>query len=150
MRTTLLCFILFFAAVSMGQAGSDLRPSGSPEPMFTFDQSDFQGRFAVMAASEDDFDYYVTDLTRMKERFERVYFLNQTYSDHRIVNIDPNIDGEQLWFKAHYQYEQSVMTCLLEDFMKDTKQVSQTWTDMEKNTWLQQHDKFKSLKSNEK
>jgi hypothetical protein len=130
----------------MGQAVSD----GSPELLFTFEQTDFQDRFAVMAASEDEFDYYVTDLTRFADRFERVYFLNQTYIDHRIVNIDANIERDQLWFKSHYQYDQAAMTCLLDDFMKETKQVSQSWTETEKNDWLLQYDKFKSLKSNEK
>jgi hypothetical protein len=146
MRTTILCFLLTLASFSMGQAVSD----GIPDLLFTFEQADFQDRFAVMAASEEEFDYYVTDLTRFTDRFEKVYFLNLTYSDHRIVNIDANIESDQLWFKAHYKYEQAAMTCLLEDFMKETKQVSQSWTETEKNTWLQQYDKFKSLKSDEK
>jgi hypothetical protein len=150
MRTTLLCFLLFLATVGMGQAGSDGNNAIFSDPLLTYDQSQFNGRFAVMALSQEDFDYYVTDITKFSGRFEKIYFLNLTYGDNRIVNIDADIEKPQLWFKAHYQYSQNEMTCLLDDFMKETNKISLSWTESDKAAWLQKFDKFNIPNSNEK
>jgi hypothetical protein len=145
MKTTLLCFLMLIAGFSRGQEIAEGQPAPDLESALTFAQEEFNGRFAVMAVSEGDYDYYVTDLTRLEDRFRKVYFLNLTYNDHRLVNIVPDISQPQIWFKVHYQYKEADITCLLDDLMKDAVTTGQNWTDAEKDHWLAKYDKFKIL-----
>ncbi len=150
MKTTLLCFLMLIAGFSRGQDASESLSAPVPESVLVFDQKDFNGKFAVLAISEGDFDYYVTDLTRLDDRFQKVYFLNLTYNDPRLVNIDPDISKSPIWFKVHFQYKEPEMTCLLDDLMKDAVATGQNWTDAEKSQWLAKFDKFNTPKNDGK
>jgi hypothetical protein len=151
MRGLFFYLFLLSAIYSNGLLAQEDRQSDALlQAGLVFDQKDFGGHFAVKAVSENDYEYYVTDLTQLITRFERIYFLNLTYADHRLVNIDPDIENSQLWFKAHYQYPESEIICQLDDFRKEALKISQTWTDSEKQSWLMKYDKFNTLKDNGK
>lgn len=150
MKSALLAFFLLVAIFCSGQEGLQEQQSVIPlESALYFDPDEFNGRFAVMALSDEDYDYYVTDLSRLNGRFERIYFLNLSYNDRRLVNIDPDIEKAQMWFKAHYQFQQKEMICLLDDFLQETIDISASWTESEKNSWMIQFDKFKTRKDND-
>ena len=151
MRGLFYCLFLLSVVFSNGlMAQEDRQSDALLQAGLVFDQKDFDGHFAVRAVSEGDYEYYVTDLTQLPSRFERIYFLNLSYADHRLVNIDPDIENSQLWFKAHYQYPENEIICLLDDFRKETLKISQSWTDSEKQSWLKKYDKFNTLKDNGK
>jgi hypothetical protein len=151
MRAAFIYLFLLIAGMAMGQSvQQNSRNEFLVQAGLTFDQKEFGERFAVKVSSEDDYDYYVTDLTKFPGRFERIYFLNLTYGDHKIVNIDPDIQNSQLWFKAHYKYAENEITCQLDDYRKETLKISQSWTDSEKQAWLNKYDKFNTLKDNGK
>lgn len=114
-----------------------------------FDQKDFNERFSVFYSSEGDYDYYVIDLTQLGGRFERIYFMNLTYSDSRIVNLDADLEKEQTWFKAYHKYTETEIECLFNDLKEETKQDSQKMTDEEKSAWMVKFDKFKKSTENE-
>ena len=63
-------------------------PAGVNQPAnsLVFNQNEFGERFSVLFNSEDDYDYYVIDLTKLKDRFERVYFMNPHIPGSKIVN----------------------------------------------------------------
>jgi hypothetical protein len=141
---------MLIAGFSRGQDNTEGQSVPLVESVLTFDPEDFNDRFAVMAVYDGDYDYYVTDLTRLEDRFQKVYFLNLTYNDHRLVNIDPDISKPQIWFKVHYQYKEADIICLLDDLMKDAAETRQNWTDEEKNQWLAKYDKFNTPKNDDK
>jgi hypothetical protein len=59
-----------------------------------------------------------------------------------MVNIDPDLEKEQMWFKAHYQYKEHEIVCLFDDFLKETLETGKTWSDEEKQEWLTKYDKY--------
>lgn len=145
--TLLIMVSIFFADRQVLQA----QQQGSPlETYLTFEQNDFNGRFAVMVVTDNEYDYYVTDLTKFKERFEKIYFLNLSYKDNRLVNIDPDFEKDQMWFKAHYIFPENDILCLFDDFLKETFDVSSSWTDLQKHDWLLQFDKYTKRKDDDK
>lgn len=114
-----------------------------------FDQQEFGDRFSVLFTSQGDYDYYVVDLTKLGGRFERIYFLNLTYSESKIVNLDSDIEKGQTWFKAYYNYTNEEITCLFEELKEKTTEASQNMTVEEKSTWMIKFDKFKKSAENE-
>ena len=144
MRLSLFVLLLFIASFTEGQAvQNDQHSSLVVGQNLVFDQQDFGDRFAVKVLSEDDYDYYVIDLTKLGGRFERIYFLNLVFGDHKLINIDPGIDNSQLWFKAYYQYTESEILCLFDDLLSETRKISSSWTVEEKQLFLNKYDKYK-------
>jgi hypothetical protein len=121
-------------------------PSASP---FTFDQSKFGDRFSVLFYSEGEYDYYAIDLTKFKDRYERIYFVILTYDDFKIVNVDSDIEKDQICFKTYYQNNETDINCLFNDLKAKTEQASLAATATEKSEWLAKNDKFKKLESHE-
>jgi len=111
-----------------------------------FDQEEFQGRFSVKVTSDGDFDYYVIDMTHFSDRFERVYFINMTYSQSKLVNMDRSVDKGQYWFKAYYTYKEEEIICIFKDLKEETLKVAAAMTSSEKSSWLSSNDKFKTEK----
>jgi hypothetical protein len=109
----------------------------------TFNQEEFNGRFSVRVAPEGEFEFYVVDMTQFADRFERVYFINQTYTQAKLVNMDWTVDKEQYWFKAYNAYSEEEITGIFDELKKTTLEVSQSMTVSEKSSWLAAHDKFK-------
>lgn len=120
-----------------------------PANSLVFNQKEFGDRFSVLFNSEDDYDYYVIDLTKLKDRFERVYFMNLTYQDRRIVNLDPDVEKDQIWFKAFHQYNETEINCLFNDLKEKAAQAGINMGSGEKSAWLSKNDKFKKTNNNE-
>jgi hypothetical protein len=150
MKTVLLILMSVMFLPSSGQSDSNKPVSGKlPGLPFVFDQKEFGDRFSVLYYSEDDYDYYVIDLTKLGDRFERIYFMNLTYQDSKVVNVNPDIENDQIWFKAFHQYKESEITCLFKDFKEKTDKASQDMTAEEKSAWMGKYDKFKKNSSHE-
>jgi hypothetical protein len=124
-------------------------PVGNNQPAnsMVFNQREFADRFSVLFTSEDDYDYYVIDLTKLKDRFERVYFMNLTYQDNRIINLDPDVEKDQIWFKSFHKYNETEINCLFNDL----KEKGTGWQKYEfrRNLHEYKNDKFKNITNNE-
>lgn len=143
MRLVLLVLLTVTFSVSYGQSdGNSVRTNQSDLTTLVFSQQEFQGRFSVMFHSDENYDYYVIDLTRFKDRFEKVYFMNLTYADSRIVNIDGDLGKDQTMFKSYYTNKEDDITCLFKDLKEKTDQASLSMNAGEKSAWLATNDKF--------
>jgi hypothetical protein len=150
MRTVFLLMLTVLISVSNGQSIS--KPAGNgqqSEVSLVFNQQDFGSRFSVLFYSDDNYDYYVIDLTKLGDRFERVYFMNLTYTDARIVNLDSDIDKDQTFFKAYYKYKDEEITCLFKDLKEKTEETRLGMTTEEKSAWMAKYDKFNKSNKNE-
>ena len=111
-------------------------------PELDFDQENFNGQFCVAAIAFEYDNYYVTNLTEFSSRMERIYFLNLVYKENKIVNIDAGIDNDQMWFKSHDANTEEEIICLMNDLRDQSKTEVKTFTEKEKEAWLEKHDKF--------
>jgi len=137
-------------SVSNGQSnGNTVLPGQQPGLSLVFNQEEFGDRFSVLFISEDNYDYYVVDLTKLGGRFERVYFMNLAFADPRVVNLDGDIEKDQTWFKSFYKYKEDEITCLLKDLKEKTEKAGLEMTTEEKSAWMAKFDKFKKSKDNE-
>jgi hypothetical protein len=144
MKIVFLILMSVLVLASKGQSISNKPVSGEPSiSPFVFDQNEFGDRFSVLGFSEGEYDYYAVDLTKMKDRFERIYFVILTYDDLKVVNIDSDIEKDQIWFKTFYQNKQEEITCLFKDLKDKSSQAGQDMTAEEKSAWLAKNDKFK-------
>ncbi|MFO7615002.1 MAG: hypothetical protein R6W71_10220 [Bacteroidales bacterium] len=130
---------------------AETRPSGHElcDVPLIFDQPSFGDRFSVMAISENEYDYYVVDLSKLPGRFERIYFLNLTYQTKEVVNIDPDIYGQQMWFKAYRDRQEQDVSRLFEKMKEESLDISRTMPAEEKAAWLSKYDKYKNPEVNE-
>jgi hypothetical protein len=144
----ILLSVMFMTANSQSEykAPVGINP---PANSLVFNQKEFGDRFSVLFNSEDDYDYYAIDLTKLNDRFERVYFMNLTYQDRRIVNLDPDVDKDQIWFKAFHQYSETEITCLFNDLKEKATQDGNIMSSGEKSTWLTKNDKFNKTNKND-
>jgi hypothetical protein len=120
-----------------------------PASALVFDQNEFGDRFSVLFYSEGEYDYYAVDLTKFRDRFERVYFVGLSYDDLKVVNVDSDIEKDQICFKTFYQNKEAEITCIFKDLKDKTAQAGQTMTADEKSAWLAKNDKFKKNESHE-
>ena len=104
----------------------------------------FGDKFSLQPANDSEYDYYVVDLTKLPSRFERIYFLNLVYRTDSVVNIDPDINDDMMWFKAYHLYNPENISCLLDEYKVRANRAEEEYSDEEKAGWLQSHDKFNS------
>lgn len=150
MRIVLLLLMTVMISVSNGQSEENAAAVGqSPQVSLVFNQDEFGDRFSVLFYSDDNYDYYVIDLTKLEDRFARVYFMNLTYADSRIVNLDADISKDQTWFKSYYTYNEEQVTCLFKDLKEKTEGTLKGMTADERSAWMAQFDKFKNNTDNE-
>lgn len=148
----LILFLLMSVTVlaSNGQTDGNKAVSGKqPDLPLIFDQKEFGDRFSVLFSSDDNYDYYVIDLTKLEGRFERIYFMNLTYADSRVVNIDADIEKDQSWFKSYYKNTEDEITCLFNELKEKTDEARIGMTAEEKSIWMVKNDKFKKSHNNE-
>ena len=150
MRIVFLILMSVMIMTASSQSDNKMPISGKPQSStLVFDQKEFGDRFSVMYFSEDDYDYYVIDLTKFTDRFEKIYFMNLTYQDHRLINLDADMEKAQTWFKAYHQYNETEITCLLKDLKEKAAQAGHDMTAEEKSAWLAKNDKFKNNNNHE-
>ena len=134
--------VLFFS-ISLSVFSANSQPiTLENESRPVIEQGKFEGRFCITQPSDSNFDYYVVDLDKLDSRFEKVYFLNLTYQDSKIINIDPDITKHQLWFKSYYLDEKTEIIRLMEDFRTKARDASLSMSGEEQDSWLMKNDKL--------
>jgi hypothetical protein len=150
MKVILIMLMSVIVSFSYGQTAGMKAASNEQAPVaLVFNQQEFGERFSVLAYTDENYDYYAIDLTKLGGKFERVYFMNLTYEDSRLVNIDADLSRDQTWFKTYYTNKEDVITCLLKDLKEKTEKASLSMTTDEKNAWMNKYNKFEKNSKNE-
>lgn len=150
MKVILLMLMSVIVSFSYGQAEGTKVASNEQTPVpLVFNQQEFGERFSVLTYTDVNYDYYAVDLTKLGGKFERVYFMNLTYEDPRLVNLDADLSKEQTWFKSYYTNKEDVITCLLKDLREKTDKASISMTSDEKSAWMNKYNKFDKNSKNE-
>ena len=150
MKIVLLMLLTITMNVVIGQT-TENTVSDDRDKNFTlaFNQMEFGDRFCVLYSTDDVYDYYVIDLTKLESQFERIYFFNLTYEEQRIINLDGDIDKDQTWYKTYYLNKEEEITCLFNDLKEKAHKASSDMTEVERSAWLMKNNKFKKSESNE-
>jgi hypothetical protein len=144
MRTFLLLCLTVLMVMTYGQSGINTTTAvQTPVFPWTYNQQDFGDRFSVLHHSDESYDYYAVDLTKLGGEFERVYFMNLTFSDKRIVNLDSDLKKDQTWFKSYYTYKENEITCLFNELKEKTDQARLNMSAAEKEAWMLKNNKYK-------
>jgi hypothetical protein len=104
---------------------------------------DFNGKFAIMIGTSGRNSYFLVDFSSLNSRFERVYFMNLSFTKNKIVNIDPDISKNRICFLADQRYGLNEITSLFDELKGNTINISSTWSHEEQNRWLKANDKYK-------
>ena len=143
MKIVLIILMTISISLSYAQLDGNSAPKDPQKQVaLVFDQDEFEGRFSVMFHSDENYDYYVIDLTSFNDRFERVYFMNLAFAESKLVSIDGDINKDQTLFKAYYTYKEAEITCLFNELKDKTANAGKEMTSAEKSTWLATNDKF--------
>jgi len=144
MRFTLLFLLTLVLSIAKGQTVEYSYEVEKQQPLqLIFNQADFGDKFSVLFTSDDQFDYYVIDLSKLEGRFEKVYFMNLAFNEPKIVNLDGDVSKDQTWFKSYYTYKSDEISCLFKELKEKSAEVTRTMTVEEKSEWMLQNDKFK-------
>ncbi len=104
---------------------------------------DFHERFAVRIQSDRINNYYLINMASFSNRFEKVWFMNLTFSEHQLVNVDPDITKSYVVFTSPVTFQEKEILKLLDDLKERTVKKSATMTDEERERWLGKNDKYR-------
>ena len=136
--------LLMISSRLAAQCGHPAVPSdtGSRE---WINQIRFDGSLAKKVCSDSVRDYYLMDLTKFSCRFELLWFMNLVFQDDKLVNIDPNVDHDRMWFTAVRRYpEQEILEVFGSLFRRAQERTGQLSLQEQEN-WLKRNDKYHVL-----
>lgn len=132
---------LIMGPVAMGMAQQTIDPSDTTI-VNKYRSFDFRGSFAVQVEQDALNNYYLVDLSALPERFERVWFMNLIFQHPEVVNIDPAISRNRIWFQAHKQYNEKEVIQQLTTCKEASVEKAKQMTEVEKSAWLKTNDKY--------
>jgi hypothetical protein len=140
------CFI-FFSLIFVGtltvQAQSKGIDPGDASFIQKYENFDFKGQFAVLIEQYDPNNYFLIDFSKLSTRFERVYFMNLSFTNYKIVNVDPDISKNKICFMSNKLNSEKEVIAIFDELKKKTSIVADTWSEAEKSKWLNENDKYK-------
>ncbi len=140
----LLIFLLISGSMVIAQEVSTLQIDPSnPEFRTQFSKLEFKDRFAVLATSDGANNYFMADFSQLPGKFEKIWFLNLIFQSSRIVNIDPGIDRNRVWFLASRKFSEKEVLDEFEELKVRTMKESSQMTETEKSEWMKINDKYK-------
>ena len=148
MKPFFLILLSIWISSSFGQNEGEIAGNKETRQVhLVFNQQEFGENFAILSISDDNYDYYVVDLTKLGGKFEKVYFMNLTYEDSRIINLDGDLEKDQTWFKSYYTNSEKEITCVFNDLKERTDKAGKEMSDAEKSEWMAKFNKFNSKNS---
>ncbi len=142
MTRILFIALLFFSSMALRAQADAINPG---EPGFREKYSDFnfQGHFAAKIAKDATNNYFLLDFSKLPSRFERVYFMNLCFGYYKIINIDPVVTMDKVFFMANQTYETDELLKLFGDLKDKAVNTAAAWAGEEKTKWLKVNDKYK-------
>ena len=104
---------------------------------------DFKNKFSALLLTQETSNYYLVDLGKLPTRFERIYFINMSFSKTEIVNIVFDPDKNVACFKAHTKYSGSEISSVFDQLLNSTTSIAATLPPEKQAEWLKQNDKYK-------
>ena len=139
----LLLFFLGSSGLIIAQHESELWVAPSdPDFRAKYADVEFGENIAVKVIESQAKNYFIVDLTKFNSRFEKIWYINLVFKEEKIVNIDPDIANDRLWFQASRQYDESDVLELFASLKEKTDQVSLKMTLQEKKEWMVKNDKY--------
>ncbi|MEI6682754.1 MAG: hypothetical protein WCO44_09005 [Bacteroidota bacterium] len=135
-------FLLVVASIAMKAQSDGIHP-GDPGFKEKYAGFDFKGHFAMVIDRDAENTYFLLDFRQLPSRFERVYFMNLSFGNYKIVNLDPVVTEDKICFKSNKQYGEREITAIFDDLKKRTTEVSVDWAESIKQKWLTENDKYK-------
>ena len=137
---------LFLAMVLITNLGLHAQVEGIQpnEPSFIskYADMDFKGKFALPIEQNALNNYYLLDFSKLPSRFEKVYFMNLTFSSGELINIDPVITKSRICFMSNKLYPEAEVIAVFEKIKKAVGDTTAAWTDARKTEWLKGNDKY--------
>jgi hypothetical protein len=140
-RILFLAFVLFASLTVFSQHG--VVDPNDPAFITKYASFDFQGKFSSAIDKDAANNYFLVDFSRLPSRFERVYFMDLSFSANEIVNIDPVITKDRVCFSANKKYSEDEVLKIFGELEKNVKSASSAWSEDKKSAWLQRNDKYK-------
>lgn len=144
MKLRLIISFLVFWTASQGMA----QQSGWIDPGDSafnarYAQVPFGDRFAMQILKSDGKNYFLVDFSKLPSRFERVFFMTIAFKQDKLVNIDPEITRDRIWFFAYENYPVREIEELLTSLKDRATEAGKNFTDVQKQEWLLKNDKYK-------
>jgi hypothetical protein len=140
----LLLFFLGLSGTLFAQKanGTEINP-GDPAFRAKYDKVDFKGKLAVKILSDETNNYYMVDFSRMKTRFEKVLFLNLSYQDKSIVNMEGDLSHDRIWYLSAKQNKGKDVLKKFDGIYAKMKEQEKTMSEKQQFEYLRKADKFK-------
>ena len=104
---------------------------------------DFKGSFAAAIDKDAANNYFLIDFSKLNSRFERVYFMNLSFSYDEIINIDPDINKNRVCFMSHKNYSVADVLKTFDAIKEKVLLTSSSWSEDKESQWLNVNDKYK-------
>ena len=142
MTRFLFIILIFLCTLSASAQRDGIFPNDSSF-IRKYANFDFKGKFAASIGTVEVNNYFILDFSNLSTRFERVYFMNLSFSESKIINVDPDVSKNTVCFMANKQYNVSEILDLFDRLRQSTSKIALSWSQDEKNQWLKENDKYK-------
>jgi hypothetical protein len=142
MNRILFLAIILFANLAVCAQQTGVEPN-DPAFIAKYATFDFKGNFSSAIDKDAAKNYFLVDFSRLPSRFDRVYFMDLSFSANEIVNIDPVITKDRVCFSASKKYSEDEVVKIFGELEKKVKDASSAWSEDKKSAWLQKNDKYK-------
>jgi hypothetical protein len=131
-----------FAVTAQNAETIEINPK---DPAFRqkYEKVDFHGKFSVPVIKDQTNNYFLVDISQMKDKFEKVYFLSLVFKNGKVVNIDGDLTQSKIWFLSDLKNSVDEVNKIFQDLKEQTLQQSKSLTDDQKAKWLLENDKYK-------
>ncbi len=85
---------------------------------------------------------YHIDFTKLKERYDKVRFVNELYEQDDIIVTDNDLNSKAFSVSAYKKYPPEHIKALVLGLKATTERNSALKSSQEKQDWLKHHDKF--------
>jgi hypothetical protein len=147
MKTLTFSFlmVLLFSGIELFAQSSGQPEINPADPAFRkqYDNIDFKGNFSVVVLNDNTNNYFLVDFSKLRDKYEKVYFLTLSYKEGKIVNLDGDLSHDKIWFSSNKQNSVDEINRLLLDIKEKTLKSSSSLSAEGKTDWLRENDKFK-------
>jgi len=134
--------LLMITTLAVGAQQPGVHPSDSGF-IARYAGYDFKGRFASAIEKDAENNYFLLDFSKLPTRFDRVYFMNMSFSYAKIINADPDIKKDRVCFMSKKMYNETDVLNIFEEIKEKVAIISASWPEDWKSEWLNTNDKYK-------
>lgn len=130
---------LFFTQKIFSQ---ELIDTQNPGFRAKWEKFDFQGKISAAALEDETNNYYLVDYSSLTTLFEKIYFVNLSFKNETITNIDSDIKQRCVWYLSNKKYPVADVLKIFDDLKTKTAEASAKMTENEKEVWLKANNKY--------